>query len=305
MNRRKFLTSSGGVAGMVLAAQGATLITRVPGAFTGGPYNKLTPFGIYTAAAADYVNGVLALGGTFTQSEADAFNTFVNTLISQDIWNRLVEVYPLAGGFAGITVKLKRHPSASASLTNVGLVSGDYGVKGVTGNGSSKGLLTGLQANHFMTDAKMGMTAHVNNASALSAPGSSQTIMGFNNGTNMYRFEHLITSGNFSCIAGGNLINLSVLNPGVTNRILHAQRTSTTSLKSYVNGVNTFSSTTLVTDFGGGDQMALLARGNGSSLFNHFSGTLAYASFDYGTLSEPQILQYYNAIATLNTALGR
>lgn len=290
---------------MVLAAQGATLITRVPGAFTGGPYNKLTPFGIFTAAAADYVNGVLALGGTFTQEEADAFNTFVNTLISQDIWNRLVEVYPLAGGFAGITVKLKRHTSAPVSLTNVGLVSGDYGVKGVTGNGSSKGLLTGLQPNHFMTDVKMGLTAYVNNASALTPPAATETIIGFFDGTNWYRFEHNTGTGNFDTGIGGNGIEVSVLNPGVTNRVLHAQRTSATSLKTYVNGVNTFTGTSSVTAFGGGNQFALLGRGNGGSIFNHFSGTLAYASFDYGTLSDAQILQYYNAISTLTIALGR
>ena len=75
----------------------------------------------------------------------DAINTMVVGLKSDGVWDKITEAYLMAGvTFGGITVKLK----GSGTLTNNNFVTGDYTVTGsgagLTGDGSTKYLDTGL-----------------------------------------------------------------------------------------------------------------------------------------------------------------
>ena len=119
----------------------------------------------YDSDAQAYFTAVETAGGSFDLSGIDptytesyvktAHSNFYAGLKADGLWGKLTEFYLLAGKtFGGLTVKGK----GTGSLTNNNFVSGDWlgagSGAGLTGNGSSKYLDTGLLDSSLSADDK-------------------------------------------------------------------------------------------------------------------------------------------------------
>jgi hypothetical protein len=133
---------------------------------------------VSNADAQDWVNRVYANGGTVSTSTADAVNSFCDAIDAAGIRDRFARLNLMAGtGLNAALVPLYRSTSFGGSLlgnatdTNVGpFVSGDYvetgASGGLTGNGSSKYLNTGL-APSVLSDTSRHLAAYVGSVSNL------------------------------------------------------------------------------------------------------------------------------------------
>ena len=107
----------------------------------------------------DYVQRVVAAGGSISNTAMQAADQFVRTLFDNGLWPKMIEIGVFAGdNLNAALVKLKYRPGGSGNLTNNGFVAGDYvetGANGgMLGNGSSKYL------NTQTSPANLGPTGH-------------------------------------------------------------------------------------------------------------------------------------------------
>lgn len=100
------------------------------------------------ADAAAWATAVLANSGTYSASTLSAVSTFVKSAKASGYWDKLTRVNLFCGDqLAAALVPLKVGGGGTTD-TNVNFVSGDYSEStGLTGNGSTKYLKTGLLAN--------------------------------------------------------------------------------------------------------------------------------------------------------------
>jgi hypothetical protein len=114
--------------------------------------------GSVDADAAAWAAAVTANGGTYSASTLAAVSTFAASAKASGYWTKLNRINLFAGGggtaaqnFAGCLVPLKVG-GGSATETNVNFVAGDYTeATGLTGNGSTKYLNTGLVPSASLT----------------------------------------------------------------------------------------------------------------------------------------------------------
>jgi hypothetical protein len=143
------------------------------------------------ADAAAWAAAVTAAGGTYSAAGLAASSAFVVSAKAAGYWTKLNRINLFAGGggtaaqnLTGTLVPLKVG-GGSATETNVNFVAGDYTeATGLTGNGSTKYLNTGLIANTSLTlndthlavynrsstAAAGGLTMGVNSEFSLQAP---------------------------------------------------------------------------------------------------------------------------------------
>lgn len=97
-----------------------------------------------------YFNAVVSAGSTIDTTARNAVNAFTIGCKQDSIWTLLLDVGPVCGSsLTGALVKLKDF-GVGASYTNNNFVSGDYSQStGITGNGSTKYLNTGITTNSF------------------------------------------------------------------------------------------------------------------------------------------------------------
>jgi hypothetical protein len=110
----------------------------------------------YDFETMDWVQRVIAAGGTVTQAWQDAVQAFVSQCKLQGLWPLLDEVGPFISGggsaLAGALVKLKY--VTAASLTNNNFTSGDYSAStGLLGDGTTKFLNTSYNILTSLPDA--------------------------------------------------------------------------------------------------------------------------------------------------------
>lgn len=108
-----------------------------------GPFDR--GFGGGDPDAMAWAAAVIANGGTYSASTLAAVNTFVLSAKASGYWSKLNRINLFCGDqLAACLVPLKAG-GGSATETNVNFVSGDYSeATGLTGNGSTKYLRTGL-----------------------------------------------------------------------------------------------------------------------------------------------------------------
>lgn len=101
--------------------------------------------GSYDPDALIYFNNIAANGGTISNATKANINTFVLSLKSAGIWDRIVDLCPMAGDqVAAAITKLKYANGGSPYCTNYNFTDGMYSEStGMTGNGFSSYLDTG------------------------------------------------------------------------------------------------------------------------------------------------------------------
>lgn len=268
---------------------------------------------VSNADAQDWVNRVYANGGTVSASTASAVNQFCNDIDSAGIRDRFYRLNLFCGtGLNACLVPLYRGPSLGGTQygnttdTNVGpFVSGDYvetgASGGLTGNGSSKYLNTGVPGN-TMTVANR----HLSSYEITRDTGAYKVLMGTQDngaGTYFYALENLSpgTSLSFHC---GPQATLASQSSGA-HWIGSDQAASAMSL--YKNGASAATSSGTNKNTPSVQPILVFA-------LNQLSGSVSAAGYSSSrlggysmglSLSDSQAAAYYTAMQAFQTALGR
>lgn len=136
----------------------------------------LTRGGSLDADAAAWAAAVVANGGTYSAATLAAMSTFVKSAKASGYWTKLNRINLFCGDqLAACLVPLKVG-GGSATDTNVNFVSGDYSeTTGLTGNGSTKYLKTGLvpSASLTLNDTHMAIYNRASSSSVSNQWGAS------------------------------------------------------------------------------------------------------------------------------------
>ena len=270
--------------------------------------------------ALDWATRVTTNGGTFTSNTLAAVSTFCASIERAGIRDRFYRLNLFCGDqLAAALVPLYRAESRTASArgnttdTNNNFVSGDFNntgsSSGLTGNGTSKYLGTGINANSVTAS-----NAHMGAGIAGVATGTAalRVVMGaFNNASNALLIYGLdITAGSspenrraahFSRYATltdgcGPSVNNAALGPG---NVIAAYPTL------YLNGSATGTDATTSQDYPSAHSMHVFALNNSnSSVIGYFNGRLNWYSFGL-TMTSSQATSFNNALTAFNTALSR
>jgi hypothetical protein len=121
------------------------------------PVNLVNPFwfgGGTDPDADDYFDRITAAGATIDATARAAINAFIVGCKADSIWTLLLDVGPLCGdSLTAALIKLKKL-SSGWSYTNNNFLSEDYGQStGLTGDGSSKYLTSGVLGTDLTTDS--------------------------------------------------------------------------------------------------------------------------------------------------------
>jgi len=276
---------------------------------------------VSNADAQDWVNRVYANGGTVSTSTANAVNSFCDAIDAAGIRDRFARLNLFAGtGLNAALVPLYRSTSfggsalGNATDTNVGpFVSGDYNETGasggLTGNGSSKYLNTGLAPADYQANANTGHMSVYH--SQPTGSNSNRTLLAVNNSGATRRFwlvsdifSTAAVSGLYAGTIAANQALASQTGAPAGHRLL--SRSATTSLTHYLNAVSVATNNTdatAVNDAISEDFFVLARNDSGSADRFGNSRVLAYSIGD--GMTAQQATDFYNAMQTFQTALSR
>jgi len=282
----------------------------------------------YNMEAIDWLLRVYANGGTVSESTAAAVNTFCNAIDAAGIRDRFYRLNLFAGtGLNAALVPLYRGPTyggttygntVDQSLGSPSFGAADYNETGASGglvgNGSSKYLNTGFNANAagLTTDsvhmsavwptyshpaAGNWMVLSITNAAVntrfwlnVSANSNPTTAVLAPLGQAVPFMEYQIAATNGATVPGG---------------LWTASRTSTSSLSLYEGATSRDSDTSIIGSAAlPSTDMTAFVRYNGSSFFGYSAIRLRGYSIGLGMTAQ-QVSDYNAAMTSLQTALGR
>lgn len=263
------------------------------------PMNALFPVGpVINDEAADWVTRVYSNGGTASQSTMLAVSQFVASCKSANIWSKLNRVNLFAGTQLAAALVPLKVGGGNATDTNVNFVAGDYTeATGLTGNGTTKYLNTGLLANALTANDTH--LALYNRASpgglymaAVDGGGNSlQLLAPFGDNT---VFSRQYSTG------GGQLVSPALTGP--TGFVI-GTRTASNAHSIYRNGSSIASN---ATSAGTLPALALFvfAINNAGTPFAYVAGPAAAYSIGSG-LTAADVTAYTTIMETFQDALGR
>lgn len=98
----------------------------------------------------DYQQRVIAAGGSFQSGDITIVNTFVNNLVSNNIWSKIKDCGIYFGGWLGSNVKLKYADALYQTLTYTNFVSGDYSESvGLSANTANRKAATNIVPSNY------------------------------------------------------------------------------------------------------------------------------------------------------------
>ena len=260
-----------------------------------------------SAEISAYTSAVTAAGGALSTGEATALAAFVASAKSAGYWTKLNDVMPLCGGFAGCTVKLKSQYGSALRL--VGMSSGDYGSLGLTGDGSSKYVRTGVMYSDASRAGVGGLacflTAHGTATSASQFMGVSWGALGTRMG---FLWNGASASTVLATFDGSDTIESSaVANAKPPVGLYHIERSSTTLAKFYGNGSPiTADLTATITPTVQAVEVTLLAGASNASSANLYStATVGFAATTNGTMTPNEARAFAAHVGRLMFDLGR
>lgn len=145
---------------------------------------KIKFVSIYDADAQDFFNRVVSNGGTISDSTKNAVNTFVLASKSNNYWSKINRINLFCGDNLNACLVPLKIGGGSNTETNNNFVAGDYSESaGLTGNGSTKYLNTGL-------NASVTLTAHDTHQSVYNRSSTaSQSVNGSQDGTDRFSID--------------------------------------------------------------------------------------------------------------------
>jgi len=228
-----------------------------------------------------------------------AISDFIAGCKADGVWSKITEAYLMAGvTFGGITVKLK----GTGTLTNNNFVSGDYQATGagagLTGDGSTKYLDTGLLDSSLSADDK--------SLGAYSTAGASLTsnlIAARDSAVDLWDIYQASASRVDIRLP---LSDASV--PGSTSQIIGhfiASRRGVNDVELYENGASVGTDTSTAAATNVGYSYYLFSRNTNGTKTNgtEYDGTLTFAHIGTG-LTDTDASNLTNRVETLMDALG-
>jgi len=203
-----------------------------------------------------------------------AISDFIAGCKADGVWSKITEAYLMAGvTFGGITVKLK----GTGTLTNNNFVSGDYQATGsgagLTGDGSTKYIDTGLNDNTLNATSKSislyKTTASESGDVYFMAINGSSGISGIKSASST-NITSLIAVGGKVDIIGGNISSHLILSLRENNDLELYQNGATSGFDTSVSGANQ--------DL----NWFIFARNNSGTAGVHANSTLTFAHIGTG-----------------------
>lgn len=270
--------------------------------------------------AADWANRVRANSGSVSGTTLTAVDRFVKAVYTTGIRDRFYRFNLFAGNsdasLNAVRTPLFRGPSLSGTQygntidTNVNFVQGDYAETGasggLTGNGTSKYLDTGLSPNGLPSLATGHLAAY---QPAVSTTTAVTRSIGSSSGTEVYSLGYRQINGDAYVQAewGGASVLAARPTAGeatLAGGLCMATRTSSTSLRAYVNGAAIATSSTSVTPGASDLAMFVFARNEGGTAARYISHRLMAYSIG-ASMTDAQAQSYNTAMQAFQTALGR
>ena len=252
-----------------------------------------------------YRTRVEAAGGSLTPTQCHAYNRFVKNAKRNAYWDKLLDCGTLDGGnLTAALVKLKVYSGSGNSLTNTGFASGDFSSNGITGKAACN-LSTGIN----YTSLSSGLGGLVFFQQNTQGSASQYWYMGVGNGSSPQMTIEWNNGGKgiYNRWGGSNIIssvrydqsgNAGTIGPA----LIHVERSSTTALKTYLNGglhSNVSTSTTLST------RSATIQVLAASNALHAVGVTCGFYAVTDGTFSDTDAANLAKDVLRLQRALGR
>jgi len=240
----------------------------------------------YTKAGHDELIKVLKGETTtrFTGTSSIGGDSFGPQPTPVDLWStgKITEAYVLAGvkSVAAAAIKLK----GTGSLTNNNFLDGDItplgANAGMTGDGSSKYLDTGLNDNTLSADDKSfgGYTTAFGGASAVMGVGRASAAVSDND----LWLYFIVDSTNWGARLPADTAGITSFSPSTATGLLVASRRGTNDAEVYVNSVSRGTDTSTTGAANAAFNWHLLATNLGGSVGEYGNHTLAFAHIGTG-----------------------
>jgi hypothetical protein len=264
---------------------------------------------VSNADAQDWINRVYANGGTVSASTAAAVNTFAESIASSGLRDRFYRLNLFCGaGLNAALVPLYRGPSLGGTQyggttdTNVGpFVTGDYNETGasggLTGNGSSKYLRTGLAS----LSLAGGLTGH---CSLWRGAGSVATtriaIGGSDNDVDDFEIQERTTTTH----AAWGKTTFAGAGPGSNAGLKMINRSAADRLDLYINGAAAANSTSTITVAPHSNEFYVLAGNRNGTATLPIAMSVSMYSIGL-SMTAQQASEFYAAALAFQTALTR
>jgi hypothetical protein len=251
------------------------------------------------ADAQAWADAVTGAGGTYSAATLTAVSSFCVSAKANSYWTKLTRINVFAGNQLAAALVPLKVGGGNATDTNVNFVSGDYTeATGITGNGTTKYLNTGLLANALTANSTH---LAVYNRSSLNA--ANNISIGANAATDVLKFFAPFSDGvaysDMYNNAGGRVSNAVTTPFGM----LVASRTASNAHAIYRNGVSLATNAT-----SGGSLPAraiyVFAANNTGTTEGYISAALGAYSIGSG-LTAGDVTAYNTDMQALMTAFGR
>jgi hypothetical protein len=274
---------------------------------------------VANADAQDWIDRAYGNGGTVSATTAAAVNDFCTAIDAAALRDRFYRLNLFAGtGLNACLVPLYVGPTSrgikygGATDTNWGpFVSGDYvetgASGGLTGNGTSKYLTTGLTPANLPDFSTGHLSVYSANAFGGSTIYALLSSLGAGYAENYAIEANRAAGGLYGAWGkGGTFSTLATQAQGAGNGHTLIARTSSTDLSAYRNtsGTAIATSSTSVTPATSSSQWAVFAHGTGGSPLNYAAARLGGYSIG-ASMTGSQAAAFYTAMQAFQTAMGR
>lgn len=248
------------------------------------------------ADAQAFFDRVTAAGGTLSATEKDAVNNLVLDLKANSLWSSMVAIYPMVGASAAACAQNLVSSSYTGTFSG-GLT---YASTGVTGNGTSGYMNTGLNPNSVLIQNSCHISYYSRSNQAASTHGDIGCYS--NTGTVATFYTHIRYSGDdYYMLLGDNVF------PAIKNYstlgFFNGSRNSSTNITHVRNGTNLGNTTVTSTALPSLNVYISALNANGTAnAFN--TKECAFASIGAG-LSDTQASNFYTNVQTFQTSLSR
>ncbi len=244
----------------------------------------------------DYLGRLTADGVPMDFNDYSAIYSMASVFKHAPGWSHFIEIYPLFGIWPAALEKLK-YTGGEPRLRNPGgFGAGDYGLRGLTGDGRTKYLQTSVAPNSFNGGVTGGLSVFVNSPNAMIPSGGSY-LAGVTDSVGQYGLRW--TGNGLAGIYGGSsataVLPVSAL-PSPT--LFSLSRSGSSSLLLYTNGVLAASNLTPGGSSGSTKNFCLFSSVDSNNHPTNFlKGTIGFAFIDDGSLSAADYRNVNSAIS--------
>lgn len=252
------------------------------------------------ADAAAWGAAVVANGGTYSAATLAAVSAFCISAKASNYWSKLNRINLFCGDQLAAALVPLKVGGGSATETNVNFVSGDYTeATGLTGNGSTKYLRTGLIPSVSLTLGDQHWAAY--NRSSATSGATASVVMGAFDAVNRIEIDLPYTDGlAYVQITGATLFSV---NPAEPYGFMLATRTAPTASVLYRNAVSIATNAAVSTALPTVEAYVFGMNNNGAVAF---PGAAPCGGYSVGLgLTAADVAAYNTHMEAFQDALGR